>query len=83
MSSTNGDDRDATDEAFPLGDDVAATSALVVCPYCAEPTEIALDPGSGMVQTYEEDCEVCCRPWVVHVKYRSDGEADVAVEPAE
>ena len=83
MSSTNGNERDATDEAFPLGDGVAATSAPVVCPYCAETIEIALDPGSGAVQTYEEDCEVCCRQWVVRVRYQEDGGADVHVEPAE
>ena len=35
------------DEDFPLGDGTAETEALVVCPYCGEENEIALDPGSG------------------------------------
>jgi len=38
------------------------TEAVIVCPYCGEPNEIALDAGSGSVQEYEEDCQVCCRP---------------------
>ena len=77
MGSTNGD---GLDEQFPLGDGVAEMSAAVVCPYCGESTEIALDPGGGARQTYEEDCEVCCRTWVVHVRYGSDGRAEVSVE---
>jgi hypothetical protein len=36
-----------------------------------------LDPGSGARQTYVEDCPVCCRPWRVRVRYRSDGSAEV------
>jgi hypothetical protein len=54
-----------------------------VCPHCGESTEIALDPGGGARQTYEEDCEVCCRTWVVRVHYASDGHADVSVEAAD
>ena len=80
MGSTNGD---GLDEGFPLGDGVAETSGLVVCPYCGESTEIALDPGSGTSQSYEEDCAVCCRPWLVRVRYGRDGAADVQVEPAD
>ena len=71
---------DGLDEEFPLGDGVAETTGLVVCPYCGETTEIALDPGSGATQSYEEDCAVCCRTWIVRVRYRSDGGADVGVE---
>ncbi len=67
------------DEDFPLGDGRATRDAIVVCPYCSEPVEIALDPGSGSVQQYVEDCEVCCRPWQVDVRYGSDGGADVSV----
>ena len=46
-----GDD-DALDEAFPLGDGTADTGATVVCPYCGQAVEIALDPGSGARQEY-------------------------------
>ena len=50
------------DEDFPLGDGTADTEATVVCPYCGEENEIAVDPGSGDSQEYIEDCQVCCRP---------------------
>jgi hypothetical protein len=69
------------DEEFPLGDGTAETEAVVVCPYCGEPNEIALDAGSGAVQEYEEDCQVCCRPWRVTVSYDAAGGVQVAAVP--
>jgi hypothetical protein len=71
---------DDLDEEFPLGDGTAEISAVVLCPYCGEVNEIALDPGSGSLQEYVEDCQVCCQPWRVTVHYREDGGADVAAE---
>ncbi|WP_420128936.1 CPXCG motif-containing cysteine-rich protein [Longimicrobium sp.] len=71
------------DEDFPLGDGTADTGATVFCPYCGEPVDIALDPGSGPRQEYVEDCQVCCRPWQVHVTYLSDGSAEVTVEASD
>ncbi len=67
------------DENFPLGDGTADTEATVVCPYCAESVEITLDPGSGEMQDYVEDCEICCQPWRVEVAYHTDGVAEVTV----
>ena len=72
---------DELDEAFPLGDGTAETSATVCCPYCGEINEIGLDPGSGTEQEYVEDCQVCCRAWQVSVRYLPDGSADVSVQP--
>jgi hypothetical protein len=79
------DDADdaALDEAFPLGDGVADDGAVVYCPYCGEPNEIALDPGSGTHQAYVEDCQVCCQPWQVIVHYLPDGSAAVTVLAAD
>ncbi len=77
------DDDGALDDEFPLGDGVADLSADVFCPYCGEPVEIALDPGSGVNQQYVEDCQVCCRPWSVSVSYNEDGSADVHVEASD
>ena len=78
------DDEDADlDAEFPLGDGTADTEAVVLCPYCGEPNEIALDPGSGVTQEDFEDCQVCCRPWRVLVTYHEDGASDVFVEGAE
>lgn len=67
-------------EHFPLGDGTAETSADVVCPYCAESVTIAVDPGGGSVQQYVEDCEVCCNPWQVSVRF-TDGVVTVDVQP--
>jgi hypothetical protein len=75
------DDDDDLDEEFPLGDGVADLAAQVFCPYCGEPVEITLDPGSGSHQEYIEDCQVCCQPWRVSVTYQEDGHADVSVNP--
>ena len=61
-------------------DHVVDESVTVVCPYCGEPTEIGVDPGGGSVQDYVEDCQVCCQPWQVHVRWHGDGHADVQVE---
>lgn len=77
------DDEDdpALEDDFPMGDGVADVSAEVHCPYCGEPVEIALDPGSGSQQHYVEDCQVCCQPWRVSVYYDEEGQADVQVTP--
>lgn len=74
---------DPLDEEFPLGDGTADTTAEVTCPYCGETVEIALDPGSGTTQEYEEDCQVCCRPWTVSLSYNADGGAEVSVEASD
>ena len=73
------EDDSSLDADFPLGDGTADLAATVVCPYCAEESTIALDPGSGPQQEYVEDCPVCCQPWRVTVYYRGDGSAAVSV----
>jgi hypothetical protein len=50
----------------------------VLCPYCGEPNEISVDPSGGKRQSYEEDCQVCCRPWRVQVRI-AGGEAQVTL----
>jgi hypothetical protein len=74
------DSPDPLDDDFPLGDGTADTEAEVTCPYCGEVVTIALDPGSGTEQEYVEDCQVCCRPWMVRVAYQEDGAALVELE---
>ena len=77
----DGDEPDQDlDEEFPLGDGTADMDALVTCPYCGQPVEITLDPGSGDDQEYVEDCEVCCQPWRVSVTYDATGHARVSIE---
>jgi len=71
--------QDRIDDEFPLGDGDAETEAFVECPYCGETNEITLDPGSGVDQEYVEDCQVCCRAWLMHVRYSRDGSAEIEV----
>ncbi len=73
------DDDQDLDEEFPLGDGTAATEAMVDCPSCGEPNDIALDPGGGSNQEYVEDCYVCCRPMLLYVRYDGRGDAEVEV----
>ncbi len=70
-----------SEEDFPLGDGTAESVALILCPYCGEENEVPLDAGSGARQQYVEDCQVCCRPWRVTVRYAADGGAEVLAEP--
>lgn len=53
-----------------------------MCPYCGEGIVIGLDPAGGRVQTYVEDCQVCCQPWQVHLRYDGEGGAVVEVDTA-
>lgn len=71
------------EDDFPAGDGTADDQVVVICPHCGEANELALDPGSGPEQEYVEDCQVCCRPWRVTVRYAADGAADVFPEALE
>jgi hypothetical protein len=73
------DDDENLDDEFPEGDGTAQTEATVICPYCAEEVEVAIDPGSGPSQLYVEDCEICCQPWRVSVSYDEAGVAEIVV----
>ncbi len=53
------------------------TAAIVSCPYCGADVEITLDPGGDSTQRYVEDCEVCCRPWQLTVRWDQSGSAQV------
>jgi len=72
---------DDRDEEFPLGDGTAESEGTVMCPYCGEPNEIALDAGGGSHQDYVEDCQVCCRPWRVTVTFDAEGNAEISAAP--
>jgi hypothetical protein len=70
------------DDDFDL-ESLPETDVDVSCPWCGETVAITVDPWGGADQVYAEDCEVCCRPWRVHVSYDSDGIASVQVDPEE
>ena len=56
----------------------AIQQASIDCPYCGESIVILLDV-SVDEQQYIEDCQVCCRPIVCHVRVASDGRGMVEV----
>ncbi len=83
---TEHDGNDESDHAgpdSPTVDVVLDTEAEVACPYCGERIVIGLDPGGGTTQEYVEDCQVCCRPWRVRLRYDETGTAEVLVEEAQ
>lgn len=44
----------------------------VVCPYCGEIIELAVDTSAGSAN-YVEDCQVCCQAVQVTVEVGADG----------
>ncbi|WP_238525661.1 MULTISPECIES: CPXCG motif-containing cysteine-rich protein [Acidobacterium] len=48
-------------------------SAGFQCAGCGEWNETQVDPTGGSRQSYVEDCQVCCKPNVLDVRW--DGEA--------
>ncbi|HET8809597.1 MAG TPA: CPXCG motif-containing cysteine-rich protein [Flavobacteriaceae bacterium] len=40
------------------------------CPFCWEEISMLLDP-SVSDQIYVEDCEICCNPLEIHVKFEN------------
>ncbi len=79
----NDSDEFSNFEADPReGDPELETEAEVACPYCGEPVVLRLDPAGGTSQEYVQDCDVCCQPWLVRVRYEETGHAQVTLEPA-
>ena len=62
-----------------LPETALADVARVSCPCCGAATEVVVDAGGGGLQEYVEDCEICCRPWIVRVTIDADGIADVSL----
>jgi len=58
----------------------ALEPAEVQCPYCWETLEILVDP-SIPVQSYVEDCQVCCQPILLDVEFDERGLPLVTAQP--
>ena len=54
--------------------------STVQCPYCFESVEIYIE--SDVYGQMVQDCEVCCNPWLLHVR-RNGQEMEVDVERAQ
>jgi hypothetical protein len=39
------------------------------CAGCGEWNETRIDESAGHRQSYVEDCQVCCKPNVLHIEY--------------
>jgi hypothetical protein len=51
----------------------------VRCGACGEISTVFVDPSGGHVQSYVEDCQVCCRPSRIEISIDPDsGEATVS-----
>ncbi len=48
------------------------SSVDLACPFCGQMGTISIDEGGGEKQTVVEDCDVCCRPRVVHIESSPD-----------
>ena len=43
--------------------------AVFQCAGCGEWNHTTIDKSAGRVQAYVEDCQVCCRPNLLHLRY--------------
>lgn len=51
------------------------------CAGCGEYNETVVDESAGSKQQYVEDCQVCCKPNVLSVRWNaSDDEYEIAAE---
>jgi len=44
------------------------------CAGCGEWNETTVDHTAGRIQTYVEDCQICCKPNVLRVEYDAEAE---------
>ena len=52
---------------------VTSDTAKVICPFCSEPLSLPIDQSAGSRQSFEYDCEVCCKPIVVSLELTDEG----------
>jgi hypothetical protein len=50
------------------------------CPYCGEANELEIDPLAGTAQQFTQDCWICCRPILMSVEIRPDGDGGWRLE---
>ena len=43
-----------------------------LCPYCGQRNGVVVEGIEGKTYQFVTDCEVCCRPIVIHVKFFND-----------
>ncbi|MGC9503473.1 CPXCG motif-containing cysteine-rich protein [Baaleninema sp.] len=45
------------------------SSAEYVCAYCGETNPTFVDWSAGSQQSYVEDCQVCCQPNILYLRF--------------
>ncbi len=53
---------------------------IYTCDFCGEDIVVGVDLSAGSEQEYVEDCPVCCRPHVLHVRIERDGSISLKSE---
>ncbi|MEO1620271.1 MAG: CPXCG motif-containing cysteine-rich protein [Cyanobacteria bacterium J06632_3] len=48
------------------------TTADYTCAFCGETSTTFIDLSAGSIQSYIEDCQVCCRPNILYVTIDED-----------
>ncbi|MFO1043904.1 MAG: CPXCG motif-containing cysteine-rich protein [Planctomycetaceae bacterium] len=78
-----GDDSLLADQrdGLPNSDESTTIDGTYVCDACGEEIVIPLDLAEGGVQTYVEDCPVCCRANTIHVEVDIDGRPTIRATP--
>jgi len=49
-------------------------STIYQCAWCGEDNETFIDPSQGDRQNYTEDCQICCRPNILHINWNKDAQ---------
>ena len=66
----NGEDEEFPDDT-PSDETHLEDELMVACPYCYQTQLLYIDPGTR--GRFVQDCDVCCRPWDVHVSRDETG----------
>lgn len=56
-------------------------SAIYHCAFCGEPNETSVDVSAGAQQVYVEDCQICCRPNLLRIRFDADCRVAIDSEP--
>lgn len=53
------------------------------CPHCGVELTVRLDSSGGRKQQFIQDCEVCCRPIQIEVRFEGEEVADFTAAASE
>lgn len=53
------------------------------CPHCGVDLSVRLDASGGTKQAFIQDCEVCCRPIQIQVRFSGDEIEEFSAEAGE